>query len=182
MFLLRFLLGPLSIMIPMMVVGLKFMWDARRLDRKSQQLGQWSETTGRILDSAMIERRTKGRIIYEVKATYEYSVSGRKYQSRQISLGDRWLVKYSKGDAEAEHHKYLQGREVKVYYDPNYPVDAILDLTMQSSPKWMLVFGHVFFWAGLLIGSAILISSLRDCGFTLQSLEPAPDAPAWCRR
>lgn len=168
----------------MMAIGVKFMWEARRLDHKSQQLGQWSETTGRILSSDLIESRTKtGTIkqtIYKVRATYEYSVSGRQYQSRQISLGDRQVTKYVRWEAEAEHRKYLEGQEVKVYYDPNHPGDAILDLTMQRSPEWILVFGHVFVWAGLLMGSALFIRSLQDCGFTPQSLQPAPDAPAEC--
>lgn len=168
----------------MMAIGGKFMWDARRLDHKSKQLGQWSETTGRILSSALMERRTKtGTIIqtsYAVRATYEYSVSERKYKSRQISLGDRQVIKHVKWEAEAEHRKYLEGQEVKVYYDPRHPKDAILDLEMQTLPEWMLVFGHVFVWAGLLMGSALFIRSLQDCGFTPQSLQPAPDAPAEC--
>jgi hypothetical protein len=65
--------------------------------------------------------------------TYTYQVLGREYQSNAITPG------FDVGGTGAEKitGKYPEGRQVRVYYDPQYPSRAVLERGTPGYVKWL---------------------------------------------
>ena len=101
---------------------------------------KWMKTKGRIISSHVdgkFERTNGLEFIYISKPVvkYEYSVGSEKYANDQISLIQ--INTSSAKRAQRVIDKYPPNTEVEVFYNPNKPDEAVLEL---SSPSTALIF------------------------------------------
>lgn len=83
---------------------------------------EWPVITGVVISSkGQRIDHNKERYILEIK--YEYTVDGKNYSSRRVSLSNKMLT-LSEKDELLE--KYRPQSEVNVYYDPVNPRDSYL--------------------------------------------------------
>src|ERR1700677_1526728 len=91
--------------------------------RKAKKIQSWPSTPGRITASGVVF--SSGRIgVWEPKLSYTYTVDGREYTGKVITL-----VETDTGSvqlAEAKIAPYPVGREVTVFYNPRKPRDSLL--------------------------------------------------------
>jgi len=96
-----------------------------------------------------------------VTATYQYEVAGNKYQGERVYVTN---VKDNIGSYHADMRRYLTekrrtGQPVTVWFDPDNPVDSVIDRDM----RWglfalMTTFCSVF----IILGLVVVIASLKD--------------------
>lgn len=91
----------------------------------------WATTEGRIVASRVEVRSRPGAertdIQYGVHVLYEYTVAGKPYRSERVSFdGTAWRA--NRGAANADLARYAEGAKVSVFYDPQRPERAVLDL------------------------------------------------------
>lgn len=90
----------------------------------------WTSTTGTILMSSVERRKSGGRNSgyhdYAV-IVYQFQVNGQTYQSQTVKAGEQFLNINVSGQAQATVNKYLIGKQVTVYYDPNDPAQCALE-------------------------------------------------------
>ena len=101
---------------------------------------QWKETTGRITQSALTSRevRSKGArggsvTYFGLDIAYQYTVDGQQYVGRNIHYGENSTLFQStvSQTVEDEAAKYPAGTDVPVYYNPNKPQQAALNLSLR---------------------------------------------------
>jgi hypothetical protein len=98
--------------------------------------GSWPSTTGRIinlnLSSPWWDEESIG---YHLRAEYTYTVESETYRSYRVSFGHRSY--FSKKHASEQ---FPLGKEVEVYYDPENPVNAVLEPGMKNLfSDWALI-------------------------------------------
>ena len=115
----------------------------------------WSAVSGRVLNAGVEESLVSVRIStstarrrlakrYQPIVDYEYSVDGRRFQSRRLFVGDAVLYS-SVADAEkALQHYPPPGAAITVWVDPSNPAEAVL----QKGLHWQ-------FWLYLLLGAGL---------------------------
>ncbi len=110
----------------------------------------WLPVEGRVEKSQMVNfHDEKNRTTYHFR--YSYMVDGKKFES------DRYSFAYASGDRSSGVAKQKKGDAVTVYYDPDDPASAVIDITKSS--LWL----YVSFAAGLLfIYVGYTISGLQD--------------------
>lgn len=88
----------------------------------------WPSTRGEIIESCVARTRLpvdEGEPDCQPSITYRYTVNGREYTSDKVSIkGFEWV---SKDAASATLGFYRVGKEVTVYYNPEYPSQALLN-------------------------------------------------------
>jgi hypothetical protein len=77
----------------------------------------------RVLDST--DKNGKRHYIYKGLVKYSYTVEGQNHLSTRISFGDYSTSRA--GHAEKIVANYPIGKQVRVYYDPDFPVQAVLE-------------------------------------------------------
>lgn len=180
MFFTLFVLKLLAPMIGAAIVGLILIGMALYGFWQVRQVQQWPTTTGTVIGTRMDERRVKTRIVYQPKVSYEYVVNQTRYQSERSFIGDGWNAE-NLLTAEQQLRRYRLGTEVKVYYNPRRPKDAVLELRTHPALYWMLGGGSLFLCMGLFLGSVILPSAMETCGITPTSTHAQPGSPKWCQ-
>lgn len=94
----------------------------------------WATTEGRVVEST-VERRTRpgaGRqeLEFAARVVYEYTVAGKTYRSDRVSFeGTAWRA--NRAAAEADQARFPPGTKVSVFYDPQRPDKAVLDLPVR---------------------------------------------------
>jgi tetratricopeptide (TPR) repeat protein len=117
--------------------------------KKAMASKNWSTTVGKVISSEVIRDTSGKRPIYIPKVFYEYSVTGNKYSSNEVSIG-HWDSSSPKG-AQKIVNRYPTGKDVIVYYDPDNPEDAVLEPGTSIGDYTLILFGAIFIGAGLLI-------------------------------
>lgn len=108
--------------------------------REIQKAKSWEATKGKVLISDVDPRKLKPGdagynfhdtdIVNEPLIEYEYTVGGKKFSGRRITIGD----KTSTYELEGILSRYPVGAEVTVYYDPQNPQMAVLE---RDFPGWV---------------------------------------------
>lgn len=181
MFFIKFLLSTILPFSPGLLVGTVLIYSALKLKHKAKQVQHWPTTSGRVLACSIAEKKARTRKFYRAIARYQYVVNAKTYESQRRFIGEDWSGT-SRLEAEQQCLQYQPGTEVRVYYNPQQPEEAILEFNHNNVYGWMLGFGCFFLSMSLLIGSIILVSSLDTCGITPTSTQPRPGSPAWCRQ
>lgn len=111
---------------------------------------KWPTTRGRIISSKIrIEERShRDTTYYHPEVTYTYSVDGQDYKSQQLSVGD--FDSDSVKRAQKVVDKYPRNLEVKVFYDPDNPGNALIETGFRFSSVLVFMLGAVFFIAAIL--------------------------------
>ncbi len=103
---------------------------------KMRRAASWLQVQGRITRSKLAVRRPPagsdiGTAVNVPDVAYSFSVAGRSYQGKRVSLGD-----ISGKFAEETVRRYPVGSVVTVHYDPADPTDCVLErgLVVHSPP------------------------------------------------
>jgi hypothetical protein len=163
------------------VVGSIFIQQARSWRCRAESAALWPETQGQVRECRIIEIPLRNRKEYRTTATYEYAVNGTQYRSQRRFFGEE-ATGGSRSQAEQLHLKYRVGSQVTVYYNPDNPKEAVLELGVHKALGWMTGFGLLFVSMGCLIGAVTAISTLGDCGLLSPRMVPASGSPVWCQR
>ncbi|HTB82982.1 MAG TPA: DUF3592 domain-containing protein [Candidatus Sulfotelmatobacter sp.] len=136
------------------IVGFAILTCGVVIRRKLNASEYWPNTSGTILESSVEpgwSRDGSGRIyIVKPKVIYKYHVSGEDYTSSQLALVE--VSTASENLARAKAEKYKVGQNVVVYYDPQKPNFATLqvgDPTGGKLPFVIMIFGLGFIIAGM---------------------------------
>ena len=164
------------------VVGAILILHARSLRHRAKSTALWPETLGRVLQCQIVEIPQRSRKnVYRTAVTYEYEVRGTRYRSQRRFYGEE-ATGGPRSQAEQLCQKYRPGSEVTVYYHPDKPAEAVLELVVHDSLGWMTAFGVLLVSFGLLLGTVILISTLQTCRLIPSETPPVTSMPNWCRR
>ena len=118
-------------LIPLLIIG-GIIWYVLDQRKKAQVVKQaskdWPSTAGKIVKSRV--ELSSGRDIATVEPViaYEYQVGGRQYQCDQIHSGDKIFESISKEETYDLVDRYPVGRDVTVYYNPDNPAEAALEV------------------------------------------------------
>ncbi|OUL17640.1 hypothetical protein BV372_34750 [Nostoc sp. T09] len=183
MFFIEFVLSSLLPVLPFTIIGLILVVISARSLWKSHQAKQWAETIGTILAVKVEERSTKGRNrkLYQIIVSYEYVVNGKRHQSQQLFAGDSGVAN-SRVLTEQRLRNYQPKADVKVYYNPRKPKEALIEREIDSTTYSLLAIGSVLLLLGLVFALFIVFNELKDCGITLNSTHPRSGAKPWCYR
>jgi hypothetical protein len=109
-------------------VGSALLYQYFKSHRKCKKTLHWPTTTALILDSKMNEdqgRNAMGgvNVSYLITASYEYTVSGKKYQGDRVTFG-RPAFNFISASSISE--QFAVGKQVPVSYDPANPAESVL--------------------------------------------------------
>jgi len=155
----------LIVAIPFLIVALVFVVMVIRSGRKVRASQNWQSTNGRILSSYVEQRRSSSgdggtSTAYYAVVLYEYAANGKRLRSNRIHLGSEVGFGWT-GQAQNTVNTYPEGALVEVYYNPENPVEAVLERTAGSSNR---IFTCV---AVFIIGMVIMTLALTFGGFAL---------------
>ncbi len=112
----------------------------------------WPTSSGTVILSEVssYDSRSDGKTtrMYTANVRYRYAVNGVQYHSGRVSLGDSSTS--SAADKRAIAERYPVGSQVTVYYDPDQPQDALLEVGPVLITYIPLVFGLLATIAGIL--------------------------------
>lgn len=121
---------------------------------KAKEVENWPRTNGRILRSELTSK-FHGSTTYEAQIEYEYWVGEKQYTSKQVRT--RGTSTKHRSDVAALVEKFPVGRQVTVYYNPEDPSDAYLEVGVDFVNYIIIVSPLIFaFGAG-----AYLVKSFR---------------------
>jgi hypothetical protein len=86
---------------------------------------------------------------YTPKVVYNYLIGGKQYSSDQVNIGSKWHYP-TQARAEAKLN-YQAGQRVNVYYNPENPLQAVLEPGSTRGAWGTLLIGIVFSVAGVVI-------------------------------
>ena len=112
-----------------------------------KQSANWPSVSGTITDSTMLSLRCKGVPCYRGQIEYRYRVGDVPYHCAALHLGrsrpaarDSW---------QRVLDQYPAGKEVRVYYEPQHPDNAILEpgLVGESILLYKMVVAMIWFFS-----------------------------------
>ena len=175
----------LNIVLPCLigvVVGTILILHARSLRHQAKSTALWPETLGRVLQCQIVEIPQRSRrSVYRTAVTYEYEIRGTWYRSQRRFFGEE-ATGGPRSQAEQLCLKYRPGSEVTVYYNPDKPAEAVLELVVHDNLGWMTALGVLLTSFGLLMAIAILVSTLTTCRLIPSETPPVTSMPNWCKR
>lgn len=126
--------------------------------RRDQGTGNWPRTEGRVEASFLYEheRRTAAGVVrsYTPVVRYTYRVNGRAYESKRRNfLPDHTRTYADRLDAEAVVATYATGKQVEVYYNPNNPRQAALEIPKPRAHNAEIGYGV----ANVLCGIGVMV-------------------------
>ncbi len=144
-----FLLIPVILGIGLAGFGVLFVVTAIRAKKASQATQAWTTSIGRVI-STKLNRHTSyshdgPRTSYEPVVEYEYSVMGSPYRGQRVAFG---ADTFSRQHAQQVLDRYPQGSQVNVYYDPNQPVESVLERSAKGTAAFSIV-GLIFIIVGI---------------------------------
>jgi len=129
--------------------------DAQKAAHSRETLS-WPSTLGVVLSSAFVPGAGATRNRRECRAdiAYRYEVGSRSLVSHQFSHGA-----FSCAELEQRASAYHVGREVRVFYDPHDPADAVLE-PKERGLHWLL---DIFFAVSVgALSLAAIASALNE--------------------
>lgn len=143
--------------IPFVLVALFLLWRALSSRRKVRESMNWEKTTGTVLFSMVETRRSRSSeggtsTSYYPKVVYEYRVMGQVYHGDRFSLGEIGLGFYNRVATKVA--EYPAGKLIDVYYNPENPLEAVLERTAPSSNILIFVVILIF---GILACSGVMM-------------------------
>jgi hypothetical protein len=121
----------LTSVIPILIIGgiFWFIFNQRKKARAEKQASQaWPSTKGKIVTSRVELSSGRDMATVFAKIVYEYQLSGRTYQFDQVHSGDEFFAQATREETYDLVDRYPVGREVTVYYNPDNPADAALEV------------------------------------------------------
>lgn len=119
--------------------------------KRAKEAETWPTVPGVVTSSGLQEERSYDHdsgtsINYKPVVQYTYTIMGQTFTGDQLSFG---TVSYDHRTAEKKIAPYPQGAQVMVHYDPDNPLNAVLETKAAGSVVFMIV-GIVFMLIGVL--------------------------------
>jgi len=136
------------VVLPFLIVALVFFFIWRRNNQQAQASRNWPSTLGTIGASSIQARPSHSSeggtsTAYYPEVLYQYEVNGNRYMGQRITFGSQ--VGYGDSNrARAIVDRYVPGNQIRVYYNPNNPSDAVLEQSAGTSSR-------ILFWVAILI-------------------------------
>jgi len=140
-------------------------WNRQRQVSASKS---WPTTTGTVLSANVELRQSRsGRSGYSLShypiVVYDYEVRGQRYQGNRIGfseIGTGWA-----GPAQQKLARYPIGGAVQVYYNPQNPMEAVLERSAPGNPiLWIILIilavslvGTICFVVAMTAGIGVLL-------------------------
>lgn len=101
--------------------------------RKASAARNWPTASGSVVESGLETRRSSNNRdwVNYPRVVYAYSVGGQSYTSSRISPG----LEVGGTSAPGVVAKYPLGSQVRVYYHPQNPAEAVLQINTPASVK-----------------------------------------------
>lgn len=131
--------------LPFLAIAGFLIFNARRTTAQAQASQSWPSVMGTVASSS-VEVSTSSdseggtSTSYYPAVTYAYDVLGHRYSSDRVAFGFR-VGSGNRAQAQAVADRYIAGNQIRVYYNPNNPGEAVLERTSQSSntAKWIAI-------------------------------------------
>ncbi len=113
----------------------------------------WPSVQGRVASSDVVQvlestdKDGKCHYSYPAVVTYNYSVEGQNHTGSRISFGGHSYTR--KDHVQEVVKKYPAGKQVRVYYDPDFPVQAVLERRAGFGNFVTVPAGFVFLLGGI---------------------------------
>jgi hypothetical protein len=168
----RNMTGFISVIValPFLIIALIFLFLWIRARRQVGGARNWPSTTGRVISSEMEARRSHSSeggysTSYYAVVLYEYMVDGKRYQSNRLTLGTPIGTSFT-GRVQKKLQEYPVGNRVQVFYDPDDPTEAVLEV---KAPV-----GNVYLFVSILIFVILAVTmafTLGGVGFASQIVD-----------
>ncbi len=141
------------------LVGLPFLWLARRVFSRDRAIADWPRAPGVVLSSHVNKTRQKYRdknghdydyTAHQPSVRYRYTVDGQVLEGESIA---RSLDGFTMDERAARGivDRYPADREVRVLYDPSDPKKAHLEVKRSTGAVILLAFGCLWLAIGTLL-------------------------------
>jgi hypothetical protein len=118
---------------------------------------KWPTVNGRVLASRLEEKReevhdeerTRPRVGFAAVVEYEYIHQGERCTASTLSMAEK---QYARSLAQKVIDKYPVGTTVKVYVNPENPVEAVLEPGGSLSGIMFLIIGLTFIATAVMMG------------------------------
>jgi hypothetical protein len=116
-----------------------------RLGLRADASKKWPRASGTVIAS-VVEKSPGHRWRYRAALQYSYRVGGKNYQASRIFWG---------GNEGREKHMasvvetYPAGSNVRVFYDPKNPAEAVLDPIQNTGSRQLVLYGLAMVTLGL---------------------------------
>jgi hypothetical protein len=119
--------------------------------KRAKEAEAWPTALGVVIASGMQEQRSYDSesgtsINYKPVVTYTYTIMGQTFTGEQLSFGN---MNYDRSTAAKKIAPYPQGSQVMVHYDPDNPLNAVLE-TKAAGSILFLIIGILFMLIGVL--------------------------------
>jgi hypothetical protein len=121
----------LTSLIPIIIIGgiAWYVYKQRQKARAEKQASRtWPSTPGKIVKSRVELAGGRDMATVYAKIVYEYQLRGRTYQCDQVHSGDEFFAQATREETYDLVDKYPAGRGVTVYYNPDNPAEAALEV------------------------------------------------------
>lgn len=147
-----------------LLAGVGLLFFALRTRRKSAASLNWPSTVGTVISSGVqtntfTDEYHRETYSFMPRVEYAYTVNGQEYRGRRLHFGV--TESRRRADAEREANRYPVGMQVKVYYDPEKPQEAVLEQKSVSA-RLPLVLGIIFLVLTLCTCLVSLIALARN--------------------
>lgn len=116
----------LLVCILIFILGIAFLLYSIYCYKKSKDSEKWSKTKGQISKAYMGEFTDSNSVSYKAEIEYSYNVADKVYNSKRKYYADH-LLSSSYWSTKKLVDKYRVGDTIDVYYNPQYPKDAVLE-------------------------------------------------------
>ena len=146
--------------LPFLAIAAFLFYRVRKSGGQTQASQTWPSVMGRVVTSNIEISHSHdsdggSSTAYTPRIVYEYEVLGHRYHGDRVNFGAT-LGYGNANTAQAVVDRYVPGNNIRVYYDPNNPGEAVLERTAGSSSK-ILVWVGIFILAIVLCTTAITI-------------------------
>ncbi len=126
------------------------------IEEEAQASQEWPYVTGEITYSDMNSHISDGKKMYAIDIRYNYVVGSKSYEGTGVTVADNTGAISStsnKSSVKKTLKKYPKGKQVKVYYDPDFPESSVLETGMSFLGRALckLPWVFVFFGAWMLL-------------------------------
>jgi len=127
------------------------------LIRKGEQTRRWPSTLG-VIEASTVQtsQDAEGNTLYSPYVLYRYEVNGQVFHADAITIGSSVESSF-RSWAERTVRRYPKGKQVKVYYSPEDPKQAVLE---PGVPLWVWAFAFFVLALVSFLGAMLLRSAL----------------------
>ncbi|RYG16300.1 MAG: DUF3592 domain-containing protein [Chitinophagaceae bacterium] len=131
-------------------LGLAFfnMPDGYQSYRMQSNARNWPDTSGVVASSKIVESESR-KPVYQPSVVTQYIVGGKEYVTHDIYYNQSSSWSNSNEYAFQMRSKYYPGKQVRVYYNPDDPYIAVLDIRVRWSTYIFMGVGGLFALLGM---------------------------------